>query len=332
MEVSDILAVVPIEEYIGQYIELFEKGGELWGLSPFKDEKTPSFSIRPEQGVFYDFASGSGGNLVDFVMKYHGVSLKRSIDMIKEYAHISEDSTGQIIHRLQTARVAKRYRSSGKKLSMPSYSILPDDYMDRFEFREDKLASWVEEGISPQVLTDCGVRFDSFSNRIVYPIHNIDGQIINVCGRTLDPDFKQKGMRKYTYLQQLGTLDTMYGFHWASESILDSGEILIFEGAKSVMKCKTWGIHNAVALLTSHLNPHQLHLLIRMGNLNRVRIVFALDADVDIMSDKHIVSLARYARVEWVRNRDNLLPEKDSPVDQGLDVFHHLYNLRSKLY
>ena len=60
----------------------------------------------------------------------------------------------------------------------------------------------------------------------------------------------------------------------------------------------------------------------------RIRIVFALDADVDITRDKNIMKLAQYARVEWVKNLGDLLNEKDSPVDQGLEVFQTLYNGR----
>ena len=64
------------------------------------------------------------------------------------------------------------------------------------------------------------------------------------------------------------------------------------------------------------------------GNPMRIRIVFALDADVDITRDKNIMKLAQYARVEWVKNLGDLLNEKDSPVDQGLEVFQTLYNGR----
>lgn len=332
MEVSEILALVPIEEYIGQYVELSEKGGELWGLSPFKDEKTPSFSVRPGSGIFYDFSSGSGGNLVDFIMLYHGVTLPRAINMVKAYAHISEDESGAPVARLQTSKVARRYRSSSKKSPPPTCTVLPDDYMDRYEDRMDKVSSWVEEGISPVILNSCGVRYDAFANRIVYPIHNWDGKIINVCGRTLDPDYKAKGLRKYTYIHSLGTLDTLYGFHWCREHALKAGEIIIFEGAKSVMKCQTWGIENTVALLTSHLNSNQLGFLIRFCNPNRIRVVFALDSDVDITKDKNIQTLSKYVRVEWVANADGLLQEKDSPVDQGEDVFRRLYTMRRKMY
>ena len=68
MEVADIIEAIDIAEYISQFVDLEEKGGELWGLSPFKDENTPSFSLNPEKGFWYDFSAGVGGNLIDMKM------------------------------------------------------------------------------------------------------------------------------------------------------------------------------------------------------------------------------------------------------------------------
>lgn len=70
---------------------------------------------------------------------------------------------------------------------------------------------WEEEGISHQSMDKFQVRYDPLSNRLVFPIRNPNGDIINICGRTLDPAYKEKKLRKYTYFQPMGTLDTIYG-------------------------------------------------------------------------------------------------------------------------
>lgn len=171
------------------------------------------------------------------------------------------------------------------------------------------------------------VRFDPYSNRIVYPIKNIDGKIINVGGRTIDPEFKEKKLRKYTYFMPLGTLDTIYGLSDNKEEILKKREIILFEGAKSVMVAHGWGVRNTGAVLTSHLNPNQFQILIKLG----VRVVFAFDADVDIRNDVNIKRLLPYAQVEWIRNKNGLLDDKDAPVDKGRDVFMKLYEERVRL-
>ena len=202
---------------------------------------------------------------------------------------------------------------------------LAQDCMNRFPRDAGKLQVWEEEGITDQSLDKFQVRYDPLSNRLVFPIRNPNGDIINICGRTLDPAYKEKKLRKYTYFQPMGTLDTIYGLWENREAIAAKREIILFEGAKSVMKADTWGIPNTGAILTSHLNPNQFKILIRLG----VRVIFALDAEVDICQDKHIRKLLPYVRVEWVQNRNGLLEEKDSPVDKGEAVFRKLYQERS---
>ena len=88
-----------------------------------------------------------------------------------------------------------------------------------------------------------------------------------------------------------------------------------------------WGIKNTGAILTSHLNPYQFKLLIRLG----ITVVFALDAEVDIRDDVNIKKLLPYVKVEWVRNKRGLLEDKDAPVDKGFEVFQTLYEERGRL-
>ena len=78
MELSELIESVDILEYVSQYTEFTEKNGEYWALSPFKDEKTPSFSIRKETNSFYDFSSGIGGNLLTFIRYYDIISFSGS--------------------------------------------------------------------------------------------------------------------------------------------------------------------------------------------------------------------------------------------------------------
>lgn len=87
---------------------------------------------------------------------------------------------------------------------------------------------------------------------------------------------------------------------------------------------KTWGVNNCGALLTSHLNPNQMKILARLG----VRVVFALDKEVDIKKDHNIRRLKQYVNVEYLWDKDNELDEKDAPVDKGKDVFGRLYQRR----
>lgn len=331
MEISEILDQIDIVEYISQYVDLEQKGREFWGLSCFTDEKTPSFSVDPDRKLFMDFSSGRGGNLIEFIVLHDKVSAPEAIRKLKAFAGISDDNQQQGGTRLEATRVALRYRDKTRDPPKTIARPLADDCMSRYEFRRDKLKLWVDEGISWQTLKRYQVRYDAFDDRIVYPIKDYDGNIISICGRTCDPDYKAKGLRKYTYLKKLGALDTIYGFSDNRQAILDAREIIIFEGAKSCMKAAEWGFENTSALLTSHLSVNQLRFLIRLCGFNDVRVVFALDSDIDITEDDNIRRLCNYARVEWIMNQDDLLPPKDSPTDQGQEVFENLYQRRINL-
>lgn len=84
------------------------------------------------------------------------------------------------------------------------------------------------------------------------------------------------------------------------------------------------GLKSCGALLTSHVNPNQLKILIRLG----CRVVFALDKDVNITADRNIQKLKKYVNVEYFRDTNGLLDAKDSPVDKGKEVFKSLYERR----
>lgn len=327
MDLNDIIESVKIEEYIGQYVEDFEeKGGELWCISLFNThENTPSFSINPNTQVFYDFSSGKGGNVLSFIQHYEKCDLQTAINKLKKFANITDGAV--ISKRLTATQILKRYKKPKEKIKESSGIILDKNYMNKYKFNEEKLKSWIEEGIDLEILRQHEVMYDEFSNRIVYPIYDSVGNLINVSGRTLDPDYKEKKLRKYTYFKPLGDLDTIYWLHQNREYILEKKEIILFEGAKSVMKAEGWGFRNAGAILTSHLNPQQLKILMKLG----VTVVLALDEDVIVEEDENIKKLKRFVRVQKIVNQDGLLGSKMAPVDNGKEVFVKLYNNRKEL-
>lgn len=322
MTLSEIIESVDILEYISQFAEFEEKNGEYWALSPLKEEETPSFSVNTEMNRFYDFSSGKGGNILSFIKSYYKCGDSRAADILRKYA--GEKGCSPARRKMEASRIAKKFAPKKRQIKTSKSVILPDDYMSRYHFREDKLQLWRDEGISVGTMKQFQVAYDDFSDRIVYPIRNVDGKIINVSGRTVDENWKQKKLRKYTYFKPLGILDTLYGIAENREYITLKNEIIIFEGAKSVMLAASWGIHNTAALLTSHVNPYQLKILAKLG----CRVVFALDKGVNVREDENIKRLRRYVKVEYVWDKEGLLQEKDSPVDQGKEVWEKLYEGR----
>ena len=323
MELSDLLESVDILEYISQFVELEQKGDEWWGLSCFREEKTPSFSVRTDPPVFYDYSSGIGGNVFTFVRFYNKCSAEEAIEILKSYAGLSGVDI-RPKEKMAATITCKKFRKPKRTEKQSQGTILPDNYMERYEDRADKLQAWLDEGISAESLERFVVKYDAFSDRLVYPIRNLAGKIVNIGGRTLDPEWKAKNLRKYTYFFGWGTLDTIYGLYDNLEEILKRREIILFEGCKSVLLADTWGIKNAGAILTSHLNPHQMRILARLG----CRVVFALDKEVKIRDDHNIQKLKNYVEVEYLWDREDLLDDKDAPVDKGAETFKKLYEGR----
>lgn len=326
MDVDELLGRVDILEYISQYCDLKENNGEWWALSPFTNEKTPSFSVNREKQMFYDFSSGTGGNLIHFIRKYHKCGFFEAIEILKKYANIT-DEPEKGVPRLESTKVAKRFSRSTPSIKESKAAILSPNYMERYEFNRKKLQPWADEGIPLDVMRKFGVRYDPFSNRIVFPIRNYAGDIINVCGRTLDENYREKGLRKYTYFMPLGSLNTLYGFSENRQAIIEKREIILFEGSKSVMIANGWGVNHTGAILTSHLAPRQFLFLAKLG----FRVVFALDKEIDITKDKQIQRLRRYVTVEYIKDEYGLLKEKMSPVDMGRGTFLRLYESRKRL-
>lgn len=327
MDLKELIRSIDIVEYISQYVELEQKGQEYWGLSPFKSEKTPSFSVRKEANSFYDFSSGLGGNVFTFTKHYFHCSSKRAVEILQKYAGVSDIETVRSM-KMTATEICKRFSVAKTQKKTGKNKELPDRVMEKYELAPEKLAVWCQEGISEASLARFQVRYDGFSDRLVYPIRNAEGKIVNIGGRTLDPDWKEKKLRKYSYFYSWdGGLDVVYGLFENMESILEQHEVILFEGCKSVLLADTYGVHNTGAILTSHLNPMQMKLLARLG----CRVVFALDKDVDVRLDHNIQKLKRYVEVMLIEDRDDLLQEKDSPVDQGSDTFRLLYNQKKKL-
>ncbi len=325
VDLEDLINSVDIVEYVEQFTDLEQRGREYWGLSPIKEEKTPSFSVDPDKQCFYDFSSGQSGGIIQFIKAVYGCSTYRAIRKLEEY--VGRDGIkAQGTKRLAITNVCRKFRQRNADAYRDiEMKILPERVMDKFIWSQEKLDIWIQEGISVEILKEYGVMYDPLTDRIVYPIRNINGEIVNVGYRTLDQNYKEKGLRKYSYMQDWGGgMQVIYGLDKALQAVKKTGYFILFEGAKSVLKAASWGIFNTGAALTSHLNAHQMRILLSTCNLDNVAVIFAFDKDINIADDKNIRKLKNYLNVYYLKDTTGLLDEKDSPVDKGLEVFKEL--------
>ncbi len=326
LTIEEILSIVDLVDYVSQYTDVEERNGEYWALSPLTSEVTPSFHIDSDRTTFYDFSSGKSGNVISFIQAHDHCSIGTAIDIAREYANGQTTGDHPCLQRIVACRVARKFAQK-KTEKVCTAKPLPDNYMDMYEIAGSRADIWRNEGITDESMERFQVRYDGIQNRLVFPIRDIDGKIINVSGRTLDPDFKKKNLRKYTYYQKFGALTTIYAFSDNHDSYLEQGEIILFEGAKSVMIADSMGVRNTGAILTSHLNRAQVKILIKLG----CRVVFALDKDVDIKEDSQIRLLKHYVPVEYICDTGGLLDRKMSPVDAGPVTWKVLYQRRWRL-
>lgn len=315
MNWEDVVESVDIYDYISQYVDLEEKGNEYWGLSPFKHENTPSFSINTDVQAFYDYSSGLNGDVLTFIKEYHNVEFLKALDMLMEYAGIEDD--GKFQERPSILKELKKFVPKKKAVrDQKGRKILPSNCMEEYVNRRGKLETWIKDGMTTEVLEKHQVKYNPFDDSLVFPIFDNNGNIINVCSRTLCGR-----LPKYQPYYKFGGVDFLYWEYQNRANILAKNEVIILEGAKSVMVAESFGYDNCVATLTSHLNDDQLKILINLG----VDVTFAYDKGVNILEDKNIKKLLHFNKVKCVCDKWSLLKDKDAPIDYGKDIWNYLY-------
>lgn len=212
--------------------------------------------------------------------------------------------------------------------------ILSNEVMNRYIFELPYLNPWIAEGISPETLLKYNIKFDTVSNAIVIPYYTDEKQLVGVRGRFLNPEAKAKYMPvKYNgeYLAH-PTGRILYGLDINKDAIKRLQSVILFEGEKSVMKMDSiYGENNiGVAVSGRNLSKEHMSLFVKYGVQN---IILAFDRDYK--SHKEIekelneyMEIFKYAKnffnVSVIVDYDFILEHKNSPIEQGKEVFEKL--------
>lgn len=201
------------------------------------------------------------------------------------------------------------------------------------KYSHEDVTEWIDEGILQEVMDLFEVRINDRDNRIVYPVYDINGNLINIKGRTRYKNYKELRIPKYINYYPIGTMDYFQGLNITLPFIKDQNEMIIFESVKSVMKAYGWGYKNCASAEKHTITDEQLKLLVRL----RVNIVFAFDSDISY-SDKDIKKtidvLKRITNVYVIYDRKGLLGGKDAknaPVDLSREIWEQLYFNKTKV-
>ncbi len=199
-------------------------------------------------------------------------------------------------------------------------SIL-DQYVNMAHLR------WVREGLSVATQYEFGVKIDIDSERIVFPVHNKNGQLIGVKGRYFGDSPEIEDDYKYLPLYPYSKGMELFNLHRAMPHIQEQNQVIVVEAAKSCMFLTQWGYKNCVSLEGKNITSHQVKLLKEL----KVPIVFAWDKDVSVREIKRFVWPFKTRLIYVVFDTQNLLSGKDAPIDKGKNIWDTLYSMRYKI-
>ena len=289
-----------IVDVISQYVHLKRSGRNFFGLCPFHNEKSPSFSVSPDKQIFHCFGCGVGGNVYTFLMKIEGINFIEAIQMLAERANINLPTlennadtakeelkakvykvnafTADFYHKnlyLPTAKIAQEYVKK-RKLSNETLKSFQIGFSGKFDelYQELKKQGFQEREILESGLVnknEKGQYIDRYRNRLMFPICDVRGKVIAFGGRVLD-DSKPKYINSpENVVYSKGR--NLFGLNVAKKG--DLSKILIVEGYMDVISLHQRGITNVVAPLGTALTQQQGWLLRK----NAQQIILSFDSD-----------------------------------------------------
>lgn len=306
--IDEILSTARIEEVIGQFVNLKRAGSNLKGLSPFTDEKTPSFVVSPAKQIFKCFSTGKGGNVVSFLMEKEQYSYPEALKWLAEKYNIelpedrplSEEEQEAISERESLYIVnefAKNHFKHNLHETEEGTSIALSYFLER-GFRKDIVEKFdlgyclnsgnaftqdaLNKGYKLEYLEKVGVTktkddraFDFFRGRVMFPIHSITGRVLGFGGRTL---FSDKKIAKYFNSPEseiYNKSEILYGLYFAKGDIIKYDNCYLVEGYADVISMHQSGIQNVVSTSGTSLTTSQIRLIRRYTN----NVTFLFDGD-----------------------------------------------------
>lgn len=313
---SDIQAIrerTPIEEIVGDYVQLKSAGADsLKGLSPFKDEKTPSFHVRPNRGYYHCFSTGKGGDVFSFLMEMEHISFPEAVEVCAEKigyqinyqgggpGRREEPGTRQRLilankaaHQFYREQLETPEAQPGREFLLQrgfgqqhiyhfecGYAPAGWDTLTKhllkkgFEFKELEAAGLSKMGKRGPI--------DQFQRRLLWPIKNLSGDVIGFGARKLFDDDK---MGKYmntpeTLLYKKSKV--LFGLDTAKKAIAAGHQAVVVEGYTDVMAMHAAGIDTAVASCGTAFGEEHLQMLRRLmldDNYFRGELIYTFDGD-----------------------------------------------------
>jgi len=325
---NEINQNVDLVEYVGTQMELQKQGGEYFAHCPMHVDQTASLSVNPETNMYYCFSCGRGGGIIGFLMDYEGLRFDQAVEKAAKLANVDLST----MCTSETIQFLKKLKAWSRNKKEPfQHRILPESEYEKYT--KNTVQEWLDEGITQDAIDRFNIRIDDYNNRIVYPVRDIDGRLINVKARTRYKNYKALHIPKYINYFQVGVMDYFQSLDMALPQIREKNEVIIFESIKSSMKAFDWGFDNCVSAEKHTLTDEQITLLVKL----KTNVVFAYDSDVNYWQKDvraNLNKLRRFTNVYILEDRKGLLGganAKNSPADCGKETFLRLLESRRKV-
>ncbi len=307
--VDEIMQASKIEEVIGEFVQLKRAGSNLKGLSPFTDEKTPSFVVSPAKQIFKCFSTGKGGTAVTFLMEKEHYSYPEALKWLadkygvaipedqaptpEQLAAYSEKESLFIINEFAKSHFSENllHTNEGSNIGLSYFEErgFRRDIIEKFQLGyclntgDDFYKAAIEKGYKLDYLEKIGLvkskenrHFDFFKGRVMFPIHSISGRVLGFGGRTLQTD---KKIAKYFNSPEspiYNKSEILYGLYFAKNDVIKYDNCYLCEGYTDVISMHQAGIHNVVSSSGTSLTKEQIKLIRRYTQ--NITILFDGDA------------------------------------------------------
>jgi DNA primase len=307
--IDTVFETARIEEVIGDFVQLKRAGSNLKGLSPFTDERSPSFMVSPVKQIWKDFSSGKGGNAVAFLMEHEHFTYPEAIRYLAKKYNIAIEETEKTDEEKATADVresmylvsefAQKYfqdvlhnTEEGKAIGYTYFKErgFTSDTIKKFglgyspeaweAFSKEALGKGYQleflESTGLTIVREDGRMADRFRGRVMFPIHSMSGRILGFGGRILTND---KKVAKYLNSPESDIYHkskVLYGIYQAKQTIAKNDNCYLVEGYTDVIQFNQAGIENVVSSSGTALTPDQIRLINRLTK--NITVLFDGDA------------------------------------------------------
>lgn len=317
---EEIKSRISIEDLAGEYLELKRTGRNFKALSPWTNERTPSFIVSPDKQIWHDFSSGKGGDIFGFIMEVEGMNFREALEFLARKAGVEIET----FNSKRSKEIAEKKERLRKILQISSnfyqHMLIRDKKALNYVFKKRKLSKEIvqdfkvgyapngqkiltnfllKKGFSLNDIRDAGLlnRFggDIFRNRMVITLKDASGEPVGFTGRIID---NEPNAPKYLNTPQTLLYDkssNIFGLSQAKNEIRKTGFAVVVEGNMDVISSHQVGVENVVATAGTAMTVNHLKALSRFSN--DIRLCFDSD-QAGINATERAISLGQQAGVE----------------------------------